>query len=61
MVGSGQPRSQRPAPNGCRLADNAAEIMFSLATNSAVTSGLKSADFKRSQDVFPFVVPAGEH
>jgi hypothetical protein len=43
--------------NGRRLADNSAEIMFSLATNSAVTSGL-TADPSRSQDVFPFVVPA---
>ena len=43
--------------NGRRLADNTAEVMFSLATNSAVTSGL-TADPGRSQDVFPFVVPA---
>ena len=46
--------------NGRRLADNAAEVMFSLATNSAVTTGLRAADVRRSQEAFPFVIPAGE-
>ena len=44
--------------NGRRLDDNAPEVMFSLVTNSGVTTGLKAGDVKRSQDTFPFVVPA---
>jgi hypothetical protein len=44
--------------NGRRLADNAPEVMFSLATNSAVPIGLAAGDLKRSQDAFPYVVPA---
>ena len=44
--------------NGRRLADNAAEIMFSLATNSGIPGGLRAGDQKRSQDVFPYVIPA---
>ncbi|GAA4261010.1 DUF4331 family protein [Dactylosporangium darangshiense] len=44
--------------NGRRLADNAPEIMFSLATNSAIPGGLRAGDRKRSQDAFPYVVPA---
>jgi hypothetical protein len=46
--------------NGRRLADNAPEVMFSLATDSAVTTGLRAGDTKRSQGAFPFVVPASE-
>jgi Domain of unknown function (DUF4331) len=46
--------------NGRRLTDNAAEIMFSLATNSAITTGLKASDLSRSQEDFPFVVPVGD-
>jgi hypothetical protein len=46
--------------NGRRLADNAAEVMFSLATNSAVTTGLRAADVRRSQEAFPFVIPVAE-
>ncbi|WP_027345025.1 DUF4331 family protein [Hamadaea tsunoensis] len=46
--------------NGRRLADNAPEIMFSLATNSAIPGGLKAGDVKRSQETFPYVLPAGE-
>jgi Domain of unknown function (DUF4331) len=44
--------------NGRRLDDNAPEVMFSLATNSALSTGLRGADGKRSQQDFPFVVPA---
>jgi hypothetical protein len=44
--------------NGRRLDDNAPEVMFSLVTNSGVTTGLKAGDVKRSQDEFPYVVPA---
>lgn len=44
--------------NGRRLADNAPEVMFSLVTNSAVPVGLTAGDLKRSQDGFPYVVPA---
>ena len=44
--------------NGRRLDDNAPEVMFSLVTNSGVTTGLKAGDVKRTQDDFPFVVPA---
>jgi Domain of unknown function (DUF4331) len=43
--------------NGRRLGDNAPEVMFSLATNSAVTTGLKAADVQRNQERFPFVIP----
>ena len=43
--------------NGRRLSDNAPEVMFSLATNSAVPSGLRFSDVHRSQEAFPFVVP----
>jgi hypothetical protein len=46
--------------NGRRPADNAAEIMFSLATNSAIGTGLRAGDIKRSQGSFPYVVPASE-
>ncbi|MCT9934474.1 DUF4331 domain-containing protein [Planotetraspora sp. A-T 1434] len=46
--------------NGRRLADNAAEIMFSLATNSGIPGGLKAGDLKRSQEVFPYIIPASE-
>ncbi len=44
--------------NGRRLADNAPEVVFSLATNSAVATGLRATDIRRSQETFPFVVPA---
>ena len=44
--------------NGRALADNAPEVVFSLATNSAVTTGLRATDVRRSRDTFPFVVPA---
>ncbi len=44
--------------NGRRLADNAPEVVFSLATNSAVTTGLRATDVRRSQALFPFVIPA---
>lgn len=44
--------------NGRRLADNAPEVMFSLATNSAVTTGLAAADMRRSQEAFPYVIPS---
>ncbi|MEP7089012.1 MAG: DUF4331 family protein [Nocardioidaceae bacterium] len=44
--------------NGRRLTDNAAEVIFSLATNSAVTTGLRATDLHRSQEPFPFVIPA---
>ncbi len=44
--------------NGRRLADNAPEVVFSLATNSGVTTGLRATDVRRSQTLFPFVVPA---
>ncbi|WP_406841503.1 DUF4331 family protein (plasmid) [Streptomyces sp. AHU1] len=43
--------------NGRRLADNAPEVMFSLATNSAIPGGLKADDSKRRQESFPYVVP----
>jgi Domain of unknown function (DUF4331) len=43
--------------NGRRLADNAPEVVFSLATNSAVTTGLRATDVERSQAAFPFVIP----
>ncbi|MCM4082300.1 DUF4331 family protein [Paractinoplanes hotanensis] len=39
--------------NGRRLDDNAAEVMFSLATNSAVSTGLPAGPHS---DVFPYVV-----
>lgn len=44
--------------NGRRLSDNAPEVMFSLATNSAVGTGLRAGQVERSRDAFPFVVPA---
>ena len=44
--------------NGRRLADNAAEVVFSLVTNSAVPTGLRSTEVRRSQEAFPFVIPA---
>lgn len=44
--------------NGRRLSDNAAEIMFTIATNSAIPGGLRAGDLKRSQESFPYVVPA---
>jgi hypothetical protein len=44
--------------NGRRLGDNAPEIMFSLATNSAIPTGLRASDQKRSQETFPYVLPA---
>ncbi len=43
--------------NGRRLADNAPEVIFSLATNSAITTGLRATDAERSQETFPFVIP----
>ena len=43
--------------NGRRLADNAPEVVFSLATNSAVPTGLRAADVRRSHETFPFVRP----
>jgi hypothetical protein len=46
--------------NGRRLTDNAPEAMFSLATNSAVPTGLRSSDATRSQEAFPYVIPVGE-
>lgn len=48
--------------NGRRLADNAAEVMFSLLTNAAVPTGLRTTGVRRSQETFPFVLPTGaEH
>ncbi|GAA0448801.1 hypothetical protein Ade02nite_61640 [Paractinoplanes deccanensis] len=41
--------------NGRHLSDNAAEVMFSLATNSAVSTGLTAA---RMSDEFPYVTPS---
>jgi hypothetical protein len=46
------------AVNGRRLADNAPEVMFSLATNSGIPGGLRAGDHKRSQETFPYVLPA---
>jgi len=46
-----------PGFNGRRLGDNAAEIMFTIATNSAIPGGLRAGDLKRSQESFPYVVP----
>jgi hypothetical protein len=46
--------------NGRRLTDNAPEAMFSLTTNSAIGTGLRAGDIKRSQSAFPFVVPASD-
>ena len=45
--------------NGRRLGDNAPEVMFSLATNSAVGTGITgpATEGTRSED-FPYVVPA---
>jgi hypothetical protein len=43
--------------NGRRLADNAPEVIFSLATNSAITTGLRATDAERCQEAFPFVIP----
>jgi hypothetical protein len=45
--------------NGRRLGDNAPEIMFSLATNAGIPTGLKAGDQPRSQNRFPYVIPAG--
>jgi hypothetical protein len=45
--------------NGRRLADNAAEVMFSLVTNAAVPTGLRAIGVRRSQETFPFVLPTG--
>lgn len=44
--------------NGRRMTDNAAEVIFSLATNAAVPTGLRAADTRRSTETFPFVIPA---
>jgi len=44
--------------NGRRLADNAPEVMFSLATNSGIPGGLKAGGVRRSQEPFPYVIPA---
>lgn len=44
--------------NGRGLADNAAEVVFSLATNTAVPTGLTVTGVHRSQAEFPYVVPA---
>jgi len=41
--------------NGRRLTDNAAEVMFSLATNSAISTGLRSSAIGK---VFPYVTAA---
>ena len=46
--------------NGRRLVDNAAEIMFSVVTNSAVPTGLNATDLKRAQEDFPFVVRSAD-
>ncbi len=46
--------------NGRRLTDNAPEAMFSLATNSAVPTGTRTVDARRSQEEFPYVIPAPE-
>ena len=45
--------------NGRRLADNSAEVIFSLLTNAAVPTGLRATDVRRSQEAFPFVLPTG--
>jgi hypothetical protein len=45
--------------NGRTLADNAAEVMFSLVLDSAVTSGLMPSVSQQDRAVsFPYVVPA---
>lgn len=45
--------------NGRALGDNAAEVVFSLLTNSAVNTGLPPAVTAHSRtNVFPYVVPA---
>jgi hypothetical protein len=44
--------------NGRRLGDNAPEIMFSLATNAGIPGGLRAGDVPRSQNSFPYVIPA---
>ena len=41
--------------NGRRLGDNAPEVMFSLVTNSAVSTGLAAT---ATSDQFPYVIPA---
>jgi Domain of unknown function (DUF4331) len=44
--------------NGRHLGDNAPEVMFSLVTNSAVSTGLPpSSSAGTRTDTFPFVVP----
>ncbi|MFI6760049.1 DUF4331 family protein [Micromonospora sp. NPDC050417] len=46
--------------NGRTLADNAPETMFSLALNTATTSGLSAEQFADTRsDQFPYVVAAG--
>jgi hypothetical protein len=45
--------------NGHTLADNAPEVMYSLLTNTAFSSGLTSAVAAETRsDEFPYVVPA---
>ncbi|EXG82054.1 DUF4331 family protein [Cryptosporangium arvum] len=47
--------------NGRHLADNAPEVMFSLAMNSAISTGLAPASAVETRSPrFPFVVPAGD-
>ncbi|MBB4693436.1 DUF4331 family protein [Paractinoplanes abujensis] len=41
--------------NGRRLGDNAPEVMFSLVTNAAVSTGLTAT---ASSEQFPYVIPA---
>ena len=46
--------------NGRAMADNAPEVMFSLAMNSAVSTGLGAEEQAAARsDRFPYVVPAG--
>ncbi|WP_035857994.1 DUF4331 family protein [Cryptosporangium arvum] len=45
--------------NGRHLADNAPEVMFSLVTNSAVTTGLTADQTAATRsETFPYVVPS---
>ena len=44
--------------NGRTLTDNVVDVMFSLATNTAFTTGLtKDCGTARPTDTFPYVAP----
>lgn len=46
--------------NGRALGDDAAGVMFSLVTNTGISTGLTSRDVAGTRsDSFPYVVPAG--